>query len=160
MADSEQGQRMSVRSVVVSGWLFAGTAVVSLGLAIGFGVGSDSPRRWIGVGTCGAASLMMLGLAIWWLRDPERVAARYGRQGEARQRSMRRHPLPWLLGIPIVGAVTAAIRINSVHHHSTTVTVIAAGIGGLCAAAAVAFALRRARRDSSESQPGAIGQRS
>lgn len=99
---------------------------------------------WVALAVLALFAAYFVAIGVWSGRHRDDVTRYWRARRTLARASMRRHPLRWLIGLPIVAGVDAALRWNRHGHHSTTSTVIAAAIGAAIGVVVVGIALRRA----------------
>jgi hypothetical protein len=108
----------------------------------------------IAVMVCGLVAAALSALPAWWSeRHPQRAAQLVGQRRERSQRMARRHPLYFVVVLPIALAVDAALRWhvgpnNDAAHHglwSWIVPALVGLIGGGVAGIALVVRARRAK---------------
>lgn len=115
-----------------------------------FGIGAvalsgASSAGWVVLAAAVCAAAYFVAVGLWSARHRDEIQRHWQARRARTRASMRRHPLRWLIGMPIAAGLDAALRWNRYHHHSLASTAIAAAGGVLVGLVVVVIALRRAR---------------
>jgi hypothetical protein len=124
-------------------------ALAAIMLALGIGavvLSGGKAVGWVVFAVCGAFTAYLAVIGEWSRRHHDRIAAYWHARRDLARASMRRHPVRWLVGMPIAAGVDAALRWDRYDHRSVASTVIAAAIGVLIGLVIVVFAVAHARR--------------
>ena len=119
---------------------------------LAFGIGAVALARataagWIVLATGALAAAYFAAVSLYGRRHRKEIARYWSARRRRIRASVRRHPLRWLITMPVAAAADAALHWNRHEHRSTASTAVAAAVGGAIGLIAVVVALRRARSE-------------
>jgi hypothetical protein len=124
---------------------FAVAAMVVV-VAIVAGVSMRSTTGWLLATALLAVAGYLVAVGLRVRRHPERLAAGDRARRRHVSASMREHPLRWLIGMPIFGAVDGALHMSGFRHTGAGAIALSAGIGAVAGLGVAGYATWRATR--------------
>jgi len=118
---------------------------------LAFGAGAvalsgGTSAGWIALAAFAVFGAYFVAAGLWSEGHHDEVVRYWDARTERTQAAMRRHPVRWMIAMPIALAIDMAARWNRYHLHSLTSTAVVGGIGLLVGLVAAAFGVRRAER--------------
>jgi hypothetical protein len=101
---------------------------------------------WVVLAVFAVYGAFCVAAGLWSERHHDEVVRYWDARKQVTQATMRRHPVRWMIAMPIAVAVDAAAHWNRYHLRSLTSTIVVGAIGLLVGVVAAAFGIRRAER--------------